>query len=75
MVTPKAAVAVVEKTLALIKPDAVKAKKAFEIFQLMEIEGFAITEKRQLTVSVCPFRGALQQRNSSRLSFGAIEQY
>ena len=51
MVTSKAAVAAVEKTLALIKPDAVKANKSFEIFQLMEMEGFALVEKRQLTVS------------------------
>lgn len=39
-----------EYTLAIIKPDAVKAGKAAEIQQLAEIAGFQITAKQQLQV-------------------------
>lgn len=39
-------------TLALIKPDAVRAGKASEIQQLIEMSGFLIIAKRQLQVIV-----------------------
>ena len=39
-----------EKTLALIKPDAVKAGKTREILQWIEREGFAILAQRKMLV-------------------------
>lgn len=40
----------VEKTLALIKPDAVRAGKAEEIKQLIELHGFTIVAQQKLQV-------------------------
>ena len=37
-------------TLAMIKPDAVKAGKAAEIQQLMQLFGFSIITKKQIQV-------------------------
>lgn len=42
-----------EKTFALIKPDAVRAGKAQEIMQLIELNGFTIIAKQKLQVSRC----------------------
>ena len=39
-----------EKTFAMIKPDAVKAGKAEEICQLIEVHGFVIIVKSKLQV-------------------------
>ena len=39
-----------ESTLAMIKPDAVKAGKAEEICQLIELAGFTIVAKQKLQV-------------------------
>jgi nucleoside-diphosphate kinase len=39
-----------EYTLALIKPDAVKAGKAAEMQQLMQLHDFSIIAKQQLQV-------------------------
>lgn len=39
-----------EYTLALIKPDAVKAGKAAEMMQLMQLHDFSIIAKKQLQV-------------------------
>lgn len=41
----------VEKTLALIKPDAVAAGKAEEIMHLIEVKGFTIVAKQKMQVS------------------------
>lgn len=41
---------ILEFTLALVKPDAVRAGKAPEIQQLIEMSGFLIIAKRQLQV-------------------------
>jgi hypothetical protein len=41
----------IEYTLALIKPDAVRAGKALEIQQLIEMSGFMIITKKQLQVN------------------------
>lgn len=43
----------VEKTLALIKPDAVAKGKANEIMQLIEMAGFTIVMKQKLQVRDC----------------------
>lgn len=40
-----------EKTYAMIKPDALKAGKAEEICQLIEVHGFTIIAKQKLQVS------------------------
>ena len=40
-----------EKTYAMIKPDAVRAGKAEEICQLIEVHGFTITAKKKLQAS------------------------
>eukprot|EP00891_Asterochloris_glomerata_P007451 jgi/Astpho2/7451/e_gw1.00114.172.1_t len=40
-----------ESTLAMIKPDAVKAGKAEEICQLIELAGFTIVAKQKLQLS------------------------
>lgn len=40
----------VQRTLALIKPDAVRAGKAEEIKQLIEIHGFTIVAQQKLQV-------------------------
>lgn len=40
-----------ERTLALIKPDAVKAEKVREILQLTEEAGFTVVDHRRLWVS------------------------
>lgn len=40
----------VEKTFALIKPDAVRNGKAEEIMHLMELKGFSILNKKQVQV-------------------------
>ena len=39
-----------EKTFAMIKPDAVKAGKAEEICQLIEVHGFVVIVKAKLQV-------------------------
>lgn len=39
-----------QKTLALIKPDAVSAGKAVEIMQLIELERFSIIDKKHIQV-------------------------
>ncbi len=39
-----------EKTYAMIKPDALRAGKAEEICQLIEVHGFTITAKQKLQV-------------------------
>lgn len=41
----------IEKTLALIKPDAVKAGKADEIKQLIELHGFTIVAQQKLQLT------------------------
>ena len=41
-----------EKTYAMIKPDAVKAGKAEEICQLIEVHGFTIIAKQKLQASL-----------------------
>jgi nucleoside diphosphate kinase len=41
-----------ERTLALIKPDAVKALRVREIMQLTELAGFTIIDHRKLWVSL-----------------------
>ncbi len=41
-----------EQTLALIKPDAVKAGRAEEIKQLIELHGFTIMAQQKLQASV-----------------------
>lgn len=43
--------AALEKTLALIKPDAVAAGKVTEIEQLIELKGFTIVQKATLTLT------------------------
>lgn len=40
----------VEKTFAIIKPDAVRRGKASEIMQLIELNGFTIISKQKLQV-------------------------
>ncbi|GFR52672.1 hypothetical protein Agub_g15296, partial [Astrephomene gubernaculifera] len=40
-----------EKTLALIKPDAVRAGKASEIMQLIELNGFTIIAKQKMQLT------------------------
>lgn len=40
-----------EKTFALIKPDAVSAGNAHEIMQLLEMHGFKIIAQQQLQAS------------------------
>ena len=40
----------VEKTLALVKPDAVRKGKATEIMQLIELNGFTIIAKQKMQV-------------------------
>ena len=40
-----------EKTYAMIKPDALRAGKAEEICQLIEVHGFTIIAKQKLQVS------------------------
>ncbi len=42
-----------ERTLALIKPDAVQAGKADEIMQLIELAGFTIIAQQKLQVGTC----------------------
>lgn len=39
-----------ERTLALIKPDAVRAGKAEEIKQLIELHGFTIIAQQKIQV-------------------------
>ena len=39
-----------EKTYAMIKPDALRAGKAEEICQLIEVHGFTIIAKQKLQV-------------------------
>lgn len=39
-----------QRTLAIVKPDAVAAGKADEILHLAELAGFTVIQKRQLTV-------------------------
>lgn len=41
-----------QKTLALIKPDAVRAGKAMEIMQLIELERFSIIDSKHIQVRV-----------------------
>lgn len=41
-----------EKTLALIKPDAVRARKAEEIMQIIELKGFTIISKEKIQVEL-----------------------
>lgn len=43
-----------QRTLALIKPDAVAAGQAEEIMLLLELHGFTILEKRCLKVGWAP---------------------
>ena len=40
-----------EKTYAMIKPDALRAGKAEEICQLIEVHGFTIIAKQKLQVN------------------------
>lgn len=40
-----------EKTYAMIKPDALRAGKAEEICQLIEVHGFTIIAKQKLQVT------------------------
>jgi nucleoside diphosphate kinase len=47
----------VERTLALIKPDAVRAGKAEEIKQLIELHGFTIIAQQKVQVRGCKGRG------------------
>ena len=42
-----------EKTYAMIKPDALRAGKAEEICQLIEVHGFTIIAKQKLQVCHC----------------------
>ena len=51
-----------EKTFAMIKPDAVKAGKAEEICQLIEVHGFVIIVKSKLQVTATE-----SMHNSNRL--------
>lgn len=41
-----------EYTLAMIKPDAVKAGKQAEMQQLMQLNGFTIVARKQLQVTI-----------------------
>jgi len=51
LVQPHATMEPFEKTYAMIKPDALRAGKAEEICQLIEVHGFTIIAKQKLQVS------------------------
>ncbi|GHP10385.1 hypothetical protein PPROV_000911600 [Pycnococcus provasolii] len=51
MAAERATSANLQKTLALIKPDAVRAGKALEIEQLIELQGFTVIQKQSLTLT------------------------
>jgi hypothetical protein len=57
-----------QKTLALIKPDAVAAGRASEIMQIIELSGFTIIAKEHLQVRHAPVEGGRggQDRGSCR---------
>ena len=48
--------ATLERTLGLIKPDAVRAGKSREIMQLAELSGFQLLAKKDVQVSYCKQR-------------------
>ena len=59
-----------EKTYAMIKPDALRAGKAEEICQLIEVHGFTIIAKQKLQVCHCtaPLSSARRRRCKCKAS-------
>lgn len=61
----RAGAAFVERTLAMVKPDAVAAGAADEILHLAELAGFTVIQKRQMQVR-CAAEGACSKGARSR---------
>ena len=63
-----------ERTLGIIKPDAVQAKQSGLILQLIELNGFSIVEMRKMTLSKSEAE-AFYAVHKERPFFGELVQY